>query len=384
MAFRACSAWLYSAISLCYTLPVLDRVVLTSVIAVTLGYGASAIAAQTASTPQAAAPVQAPDPPPATPPEVPRPVFSEWLAGVRTEALERGIREEIVDRALGSVEEPVTSVLERDRTQAERVLSLETYLSRRLTPAIVKTGRQKMAPHRSLLDTVAKHYQVPASTLVAIWGAESNFGRFSGVRPTVPALATLAFDPRRATLFRRELFSALEILDKGHIELAEMRGSWAGAMGQPQFMPSSYLRYAEDFDGDGRRDIWASAPDVFASIANYLRGHGWIGGKRWGREVKVTRAAATRIAADVARRDGSCQAKRAMTVALPLGEWQRLGVTLPDGRPLPAADQPASMVSGSSRHFLVYENYDVLLDYNCAHAYALSVALLSDRLAAAR
>ena len=183
---------------------------------------------------------------------------------------------------------------------------------------------------------------MPASTLVAIWGAESNFGRFSGVRPTVPALATLAFDPRRATLFRRELFSALEILDRGHIELADMRGSWAGAMGQPQFMPSSYLRYAEDFDGDGRRDIWESSADVFASIANYLKGNGWTAGKRWGREVKVTKEVATRIAADVAPRNGSCQAKRDMTVALPLLEWQRLGVRLPDGGALPVS-RPAGV-----------------------------------------
>ena len=363
----------------------LDRVVLTSLIALALGYGASAVAPQTQASPQATPPASAADAPPATPPstsppDATRPSFSEWLAGVRAEAIERGIREDTVDKALTTVEEPVTSVIERDRTQAETVLSLEAYLSRRLTPAIVRTGRQKLALHRSLLDKVATQYQVPASTLVAIWGAESNFGRFSGVRPTIPALATLAFDPRRATLFRRELFSALEILDRGHIELAEMRGSWAGAMGQPQFMPSSYLRYAEDFDGDGRRDIWDSAPDVFASIANYLKGAGWIGGRRWGREVKVSKEVATRIAAEVSTRDGSCQARRRMTVAQPLAEWQRLGVRLPDGRPLPAADQPASMVSGSSRHFLVYENYDVLLDYNCAHAYALSVALLSDRL----
>jgi membrane-bound lytic murein transglycosylase B len=362
---------------------VLHRVVLVSLFALALGGSVSAIAAQATSVPQVTAPAPPVDPP-APSPDTARPPFSEWLAGVRAEAIDRGIREDIVDRALSTVEEPVASVLERDRTQAERVLSLETYLTRRLTPAIVKTGRQKMAAHRSLLEKVARHYQVPASTLVAIWGAESNFGRFSGVRPTVPALATLAFDPRRATLFRRELLSALEILDRGHIELAAMRGSWAGAMGQPQFMPSSYLRYAEDFDGDGRRDIWESAPDVFASIANYLKGAGWIGGKRWGREVRVAREAATRIAADVARRDGTCQARRNMTVALPLAEWQRLGVRLPDGRPLPSADQSASLVSGSSRHFLVYENYDVLLDYNCAHAYALSVALLSDRLSAAR
>jgi membrane-bound lytic murein transglycosylase B len=239
------------------------------------------------------------------------------------------------------------------------------------------------ARHRELLETIAQRYEITPATLVAIWGAESNFGRFSGVRPTVPALATLAYDPRRSALFRRELFSALEILDRGHIDLADMRGSWAGAMGQPQFMPSSYLQYAQDFDGDGRRDIWESPGDIFASIANYLKGHGWSGGRRWGREVKVTKAVAARIASDVAPRNGSCSARRNMTVALPLDEWQKLGVRLPGGGALPTADQQASLVSGTTRHFLVYDNYDVLLAYNCAHAYALSVALLSDSLAAA-
>jgi membrane-bound lytic murein transglycosylase B len=323
-------------------------------------------------------------PAPDAPPEAPRPSFSEWLVALRTEAIARGLREETVDKALSTVEEPVAVVIERDRTQAERVLPLETYLSRRVTPTIVRTGRERYRQHRSLLDTIAKKYEVPAATLVAIWGAESNFGRFSGIRPTVPALATLAYDPRRSVLFRSELFNALEILDQGHIALDEMRGSWAGAMGQPQFMPSSYLRYAEDFDGDGRRDIWTSPADIFASIANYLKGYGWAGGHRWGREVKVSKEAASRIASLVPPRNGSCAARRDMTVALHLQEWQLLGVRLPDGSPLPDANQEASMVSGSSRHFLVYENYDVLLDYNCAHAYALSVALLSDRVAAAK
>jgi membrane-bound lytic murein transglycosylase B len=336
--------------------------------------------------PQNASPVQPVDPSAksAASPEAPRPPFADWLAAVRAEAIDRGMRQEIVDKALSTVEEPEPVVLERDRTQAEHVLSLETYLSRRLTPAVVRTGRKMLAAYRPLLDRVAEKYEVPAGVLLAIWGAESNFGRFSGVRPTVPALATLAYDPRRATFFRRELFSALEILDRGHIGLDAMRGSWAGAMGQPQFMPSSYLRYAEDFDGDGRRDIWETPADVFASIANYLKGYGWVAGKRWGREVKVTAGVGSRIAADVAQRDGSCQARRAMTVALPLEEWQKMGVRLADGRALPSADQAASLVSGSSRHFLVYENYDVLLDYNCAHAYALGVALLSDRLSASR
>lgn len=310
-----------------------------------------------------------------------RPPFSEWLASVRQEALSRGIRQEIVDRALNDLTEPLPVVLERDRAQAETLLPLETYLSRRLTPTLVQTGQQMLSQHRTLLDRVGDTYGVPSSIIVAIWGVESNYGRFSGVRPIIAALATLAWDPRRSTFFRNELFNALEILDRGDVELASMRGSWAGAMGQPQFLPSSYLKFAEDFDGDGRRDIWTSPADVFASVANYLKGHGWSPGAEWGREVRVSQETAGRVV-DVGRRAGSCRATRDMTVPLPLEEWQQLGLRLADGAGLPEADRTASLVSGSSRHFLVYENYEVLLDYNCAHAYALSVALLSERLAA--
>lgn len=315
-----------------------------------------------------------------TSPESVRPSFSEWLAGVRAEALLRGIREDVLDQALTSIEEPLSVVIERDRAQAEAVLPLETYISRQLRPQAVRTGRRVLERHQKVLGEVEAKYGVPARVIVAIWGIESNFGRFSGVRPTVAALATLAWDPRRSGLFRNELFSALEILNRGDIELADMRGSWAGAMGQPQFMPSSYLQYAEDFDRDGRRDIWGSPADVFASIANYLKGHGWTTGVRWGREVIIANGAGRRIAADVARRGGTCQAQRDMTITLPLEEWHRFGARLPNGAALPKADQNASLVSSSLRHFLVYQNYDTLLEYNCAHAYALSVALLGDRI----
>ncbi len=311
-----------------------------------------------------------------------RPSFAEWLDGVRSEAFTRGIRQEIVDEALAEIDEPLPVVLERDRSQAETILSIEEYLRRQISAARVRTGREMMSRHKSTLDSVADTYGVPARIIAGIWGMESNFGRFSGVRPIVTALATLAWDPRRATFFRGELFNALEILNRGDIELARMKGSWAGAMGQPQFMPSSYLRFAEDFDGDGRRDIWGTPADVFASIANYLKGNGWTPGQPWGREVRVSKEAATRISANVARREGGCRAMRDMTVALPLAEWQRLGVRTTAGGALPAADLDAALVSGRTRHFLVYSNYDALLDYNCAHSYALGVALLGDRLAA--
>ena len=311
-----------------------------------------------------------------------RPSFAEWLAAVRAEAVDRGIRPEIVEEALGTVEAPLPIVIERDRAQAETVLAIETYISRHVTPAVVRTGREMLATNRPLLDEIAATYAVPAPVIVAIWGIESNFGRFSGVRPTVAALATLAWDPRRATLFRAELFDALEILNRGDIEPSKMRGSWAGAMGQTQFMPSSYLRYAEDFDGDGRRDIWTSSADVFASIANYLRGHGWTPGAGWGREVKVPNEAAQQIAGHVARRDGGCQATRDMTVAQTSREWKALGVTALNGAALSESGRAAALVSGARRQFLVSGNYDALLAYNCAHAYALTVGLLADRIAA--
>lgn len=310
--------------------------------------------------------------------EATRPSFSEWLAGVRTEALARGIRQDVVDEALTDIPEPVPVILERDRSQAEVVLPLETYIARRLTRKIVVSGREVFARDRALLEEIGAAYGVSPRVIVAVWGLESNFGRFSGVRPTVAALATLAWDPRRSAFFRGELFHALEILNRGDIDLAGMRGSWAGAMGQVQFMPSSYLIYAQDYDGDGRRDIWSSPADVFASIANYLSGHGWTDGETWGREVTVSKAAAQRIAGGIARRDGTCQATRDMTVALPMQRWRTLGVRLPGGRALPARGPDAALVSGATRRFLVSGNYDALLDYNCAHSYALSVGLLAD------
>ena len=310
--------------------------------------------------------------------ETPRPSFAEWLAGVRTDALARGIRPEVVDEAFAGVDEPLPVVLERDRSQAETVLSLEKYLTRALSPNTIRAGREIVSRHRALLDEVSQRYGVPPRIIAGIWGMESSFGRFTGSRPIVAALATLAWDPRRSTFFRGELLDALEIVNRGDIELARLRGSWAGAMGQVQFMPSSYLKFAEDWDGDGRRDVWSDEADIFASIANYLKGNGWRADETWGREVAVGREAARRIAGGVARRSGGCRARRDMTVMLPRARWEELGVRLPGGKPLPASMPPASLVSGTTRNFLVYQNYDALLEYNCANSYAISVALLGN------
>jgi membrane-bound lytic murein transglycosylase B len=311
----------------------------------------------------------------------PAPVpFEEWLAALRSEALAKGISQSTVDTALGSVERlPV--VVERDRTQAELTLTLDQYLKRRLPPRAVRTAREMASKHRAELRRVSSQYGVPGSVIVAVWGLESNFGRFQGVRPTISALATLAYDGRRQTFFRDELFAALHILDSGDVAPEALKGSWAGAMGQTQFMPSSYLKWAVDGDGDGRRDIWTSLPDVFASVASYLKEHGWTQDQRWGREVRITDKAAARVAAAVPMRlTGACQAARDLTEARPLADWRALGVTQRSGALLPASEMQASLVRIDTRTFLVYGNYEVLLTYNCAHTYALSIGILADRI----
>ena len=226
---------------------------------------------------------------PAADPQATLPPFDNWLAELRAEAASRGIPPALLDRAFAGVQ-PVEQILERDRTQAEFTLDLESYLKRRLTRVTVRTAQRMYKQHSAVLRKVEKEYGVPSRVLVSVWGLESNFGKFSGVRPTIPTLVTLAYDPRRGSMFRNELFSALEIVNRGDIELERLKGSWAGALGQPQFMPSSYLKYAQDFDGDGRKDIWSSPADVFASIANFLKQHGWREGALWGREVKIPAA----------------------------------------------------------------------------------------------
>ncbi len=309
-----------------------------------------------------------------------RPVFSQWVATFREEAVSRGLTAATVDAALTGLE-PLPVVVERDRSQAETVLSIERYVQRRLTRTFVRTASQRGVEHRTLLRRVADRYHVQPRFIVAIWGIESNFGRFSGVRPIVQALATLAWEGRREALFRSELFAALEILDRGYIDPPALKGSWAGAMGQTQFMPSSYLKYAADFDEDGQRDIWRSTGDVFASIANYLAAHGWQEKETWGREVQLPAGGWRTIMEKVGARSTGCRAHREMTTAQPMSRWRTLGVRTVSGGALPRVDRTASLVSAGRRTFMVYGNYEALLDYNCAHAYALTVALLADRLA---
>jgi membrane-bound lytic murein transglycosylase B len=309
---------------------------------------------------------------------VERRTFEDFLTELRIEALSRGIGQATLDAALaGLVPEPV--VVARDRAQPEATLSLDQYAARRTGARTVAAGRAELRRHAGVLERVEASYGVSPAVVVAVWGLESNFGRFTGTYPTVKALATLAYDGRRP-IFRRELFHALAILERGDVPLERLKGSWAGALGQPQFMPSSYLEHAVDFDADGRADIWASTPDVFGSMANYLRHAGWSSERRWGREVTIPRNARARIDRSVPMRREGCRAVRELSEPRPLTEWTALGVTLPGGGRLPSANVDASLVRGERRYFLAYPNYEALLSYNCSNAYAVSVGLLADKI----
>lgn len=324
-------------------------------------------------------PGAAPAPPGNTPAPDVRPPFAEWLQGVREEALARGISPATVSAALTEVT-PVAQILERDRTQAEFRETLAQYLARRVDTGAIRLGRSMAQKHAPVLEKASAAYAVPTHVLVAVWGLESSFGRFSGVRPLVPTLATLAYDNRRGAMFRSQLFDALSILDAGYIDLPRLKGSWAGAMGQPQFMPSSYLKYAVDFDADGRRDIWSSSADVFGSIANYLSVNGWVPGQTWGREVRLP-ATTTGLAEAAPLRTVGCRAARELSEPRPLAQWQALGVRTAAGEALPEADMQASLLRTDAGAFLVYRNYEVFLSYNCANAYAMAVARMADRIA---
>jgi membrane-bound lytic murein transglycosylase B len=305
--------------------------------------------------------------------------FDDWLSTLTQEARQRGYSDELIDETLAGLE-PLERVIQSDRSQAELNPGFARYAGARLTSSMIGRGKDLERVHKTLLDRVEATYGVQRHVLMALWGMESRYGRLTGRTPVFQALATLAWEPRRAALFRGELFNALTMVQRGHIDAPSMTGSWAGAMGQTQFMPSSYLKYAVDFDGDDRRDIWKSTPDTLASMANYLKGSGWKAGETWGREVSIADQVKDKITATIPKRTEGCYALRNMTERRPLAQWRALGVRRVNGSALPKSDMPAGLVDVGQRKFLVYPNYDVILSYNCAHYYALTVGLLADRL----
>lgn len=295
--------------------------------------------------------------------------FGAWLDAVRAEAAQRGLKQTTIDSALGNIK-PIPRVIELDRRQPEFTLTLDQYLSRVVSDRRVRKGRRLLRENAALLAEVTAKHKVQPRFIVALWGIETDFGRLTGGFPVIAALATLAHDGRRSAYFRKELFNALKIVDEGHILANKMMGSWAGAMGQSQFMPSSFLRHAVDYNGDGRRDIWTTRADVFASAANYLVGVGWKSDQTWGREVKLP-AGFNESLVDAKTR------KR-------LSEWQALGVRRADGSDLPTRDLRAALVRPSKKGgpvFAVYNNYRSILRWNRSHFFAVAVGTLSDRIA---
>lgn len=307
--------------------------------------------------------------------------FQTWLQGIREEALQRGIRPEVVAEALADVK-PNRRVIKRDRSQSEFKLTLSTYLGRVVTPRNVKVGAAKARKYKALLDAVAAKYGVQPRFILAIWGIETRYGAVKADVPLVSSVATLAYDARRSKFFKRQLFAVLEMVNRGYIDVNSLFGSWAGAMGQPQFMPSSYLAFAQDFDGDGRRDIWKNEGDVFASIANYLAKHRWTDSQTWGRKVEIPPGLVKSFAKPTRRAAPGCRARTYPQKTL--AEWQALGVRRLGGRDLPARDLKAALVlpdgPAGQDAYLVYRNYSAIMAYNCAHLYAVTVGTLSDRI----
>ena len=295
--------------------------------------------------------------------------FSSWLKLLREETKAAGISDATFDSAFQGVT-PIARIIELDRRQAEFTITFERYLEITQPPARVARGQALLAEHRELLAGIEARFGVPAEQIVALWGMESNFGQNMGSFPVIAALATLAYDGRRSAFFRRELMHALRILEDGHIKPPDMRGSWAGAMGQSQFMPSSFVNNAIDYDGDGRRDIWGNTADVLASAANYLNRAGWRRGQSWG----------ARVSLPVGFDGAGLGPDTIKTVA----EWRQLGLTLFNGERIPDAPGEASLVQPSGAGgaaFLAYENFRVIMKWNRAILFATSAGLLADRLA---
>lgn len=311
------------------------------------------------------------------------PAFAEWLNGVYREGLKRGISKGTLNSALTGLT-PLARVIKHDRNQPEFVQTFDQYIKARVTAWRVRTGRERLARNRALLDAVAKKYGVQPRFIVALWGMETSFGRATGGFSVVRALATLAFDARRADYFRRELFDALEIIDQGHVTAANMKGSWAGAMGQNQFMPSSFLRYAVDYNGDGRRDIWGTTADVFASSANFLHHSGWRDDETWGRRVKLPKGFAAKLPSLMpADPPKGCRALKKLSVEKTLPEWSKLGITEANGAPLPQRPLKASLVlpdGPGGAALLVYDNFRATLKWNCSVSFAAAVGILADKL----
>ncbi len=293
--------------------------------------------------------------------------WQSWVANVRTEALDQGIRAEVFDAAFRDINEPSKQIKSLAKSQPEHRLSYYKYRDSRVDAYRISIGRKKYQQYHTLLEAIGKQYAVDPCFIMAFWGLETSYGSYTGNFPVVKSLATLAYESNRPEFFRRELFIALHILNDGHVTLAHFKGEWAGASGHPQFLPSSWVDYAVDYDGDGHKDIWDSIPDALASIANYMKKNGWQANQIWAITVKLP-----------AHFDTSLMGKN---VSKPVREWQALGVRTEQGNALPQQDLTASIIQPNGGPvFLAYPNYKMILRYNNSIYYAGAIGYLADKI----
>ncbi len=298
--------------------------------------------------------------------------FNDYVKSLEQEAREAGISEQTLKSAFADVQYKPRAV-KADKNQPEKKLTLDEYLPRAVPGWKVRQANELYRKHYSELHRIGKEYGVQPRFIVALWGVESNFGKFTGNYNVIDALATLAYDGRREAFFRKETMAALQILDEKHIAVENMKGSWAGAMGQSQFMPSSFVAYAADGNGDGKKDIWNTKADVFASAANYLKSHGWDDNYTWGRQVTIPKGFSMAL-------QGRSQ-KKAKT----LQQWNKLGVRKLNGKPLPKLtnDINAWLImpdDADGRAYLIYNNYQVLMKWNRSYYFGLAVSHLADKI----
>ncbi|MGJ8484138.1 lytic murein transglycosylase [Pseudoalteromonas sp. SYSU M81236] len=308
--------------------------------------------------------------------------FDVYVAALKKEAIEKGYDQALIEQAFATAKFK-KKVISADKNQPEVKETLETYLPKRVPQWKIDRARKLYKENQDVLEKVAKEYGVQARFIVALWGLESNFGKIQGGHSVIASLVTLAFDGRRETMYKNQLWAALDILKEGHITLDKFKGSWAGAMGQTQFMPTSFNAYAVDYNGDGRKDIWTTEEDAFASIANYLKQAGWNDDLTWGRQVKLPEGFDNSNILKRGTRTRSQWLEYWKESERSLADWQALGVRKMDGSDLPNVDITAAMVMPddvNGRMYLAYDNYKALMHWNRSYYFATSVGYLSDRI----
>ena len=308
--------------------------------------------------------------------------FKQYVAELKTAALDQGFEQSLIETSFAKVKFHKRAVT-ADRKQPEKVETLDSYLPKRVPSWKVKKARALYKKHQEILTKIGNDYGVQPRFIVALWGLETNFGKFTGGYNVISALSTLAYEGRREKFFKKQLWAALTILAQGHIKIDDMNGSWAGAMGQNQFMPTSFLAYAVDGDGDGRKDIWQNQIDIFASMANYLQKEGWNDELTWGRQVKLPQNFDTSLAIPSNTGSRKNWLKAWSKTEKTLAQWQALGIRRTDGTNLPNVNIKAALVfpdDENGRAYLAYNNYKSLMHWNLSYYFVSSVGHLSDRI----